>query len=66
MDNITVDLGREADVSVGDAATIIGRDGSQRQTAEELARRVGTINYEILTGISKRVPRTHHRDGQPL
>jgi alanine racemase len=66
MDNITVDLGPETAVSIGDAATIIGCDGPERQTAEDLARRVGTINYEILTGISKRVPRTHHRDRQRL
>jgi alanine racemase len=65
MDNITVDVGPEPAVSVGDEAVIIGRDGSERQTAEDLARRVGTINYEILTGISQRVVRAYHRDGQP-
>jgi alanine racemase len=65
MDNITVDVGLEAPVLVGDPATIIGVDGSERQTAEDLARRVGTINYEILTGISSRVPRAYHRDGEP-
>ena len=65
MDNITVDLGPELVASVGDAATIIGRDGDERQTAEDLARRIDTISYEILTGISRRVPRIYHRDGQP-
>jgi alanine racemase len=64
MDNITVDLGPEPLASVGDRATIIGVDGGQRQTAEELAKRVGTISYEILTGISRRVPREYHRDGR--
>jgi alanine racemase len=63
MDNITIDLGPDIAVSVGAAATIIGRDGSERQTVEELARRIGTINYEVLCGISKRVPRVYHRDG---
>jgi alanine racemase len=66
MDNVTIDLGSEAAAKVGAAATIIGRDGSERQTVEELARRVGTINYEILCGISRRVPRVYHRDGEPL
>ena len=65
MDNITVDLGPEPIVRGGEPATIIGRDGAQRQTAEELARRIGTINYEVLTGISRRVPRVYHRDGEP-
>ena len=65
MDNITLDLGPDTDVAVGDRATIIGSDGPERQTAEELAQRVGTINYEVLVGISGRVPRLYHRDGQP-
>jgi alanine racemase len=65
MDNITVDLGPEPDVIVGDVATIIGRDGAERQTAEDLAERIGTINYEVLCGISPRVPRVYHRDGEP-
>jgi len=65
MDNITVDLGPEPVVREGEPATIIGRDGAQRQTAEDLARRIDTINYEVLTGISRRVPRVYHRDGEP-
>ncbi|HUE27055.1 MAG TPA: alanine racemase C-terminal domain-containing protein, partial [Solirubrobacteraceae bacterium] len=52
-------------VEAGQAATIIGRNGGERQTAEELARRIGTINYEILCGVSRRVPRVFHRDGEP-
>jgi alanine racemase len=64
MDNVTVDLGSEARVSPGEIATIIGGDGAERQTAEDLARRTGTINYEIVCGISSRVPRVYHRDGE--
>jgi alanine racemase len=63
MDNVTVDLGPRTDVATGARATIIGVDGTERQTAEDLARRVGTISYEILCGISARVPRSYHRDG---
>jgi alanine racemase len=65
MDNITVDLGPEPVVAVGDEAVIIGGSGSERVTAEELARRIGTINYEVVCGISARVPRVYHRDGAP-
>jgi alanine racemase len=53
-------------VEVGDAAVLIGEDGGERQTAEELARRIDTINYEVVCGISSRVPREHHRDGTPV
>jgi alanine racemase len=52
-------------MGVGSIATIIGHDGAERQTAEALARRIGTINYEIACGISGRVPRAYHRDGEP-
>ena len=70
MDNVTVDLGPDrpdgaASVSIGDRARIIGADGDERQTAEELARRIGTINYEITCGVTRRVPRVYHRDGAP-
>lgn len=66
MDNITVDLGSESAVSVGDIATLIGADGGERQSAEQLARRIETINYEVVCGISRRVPRVYHRDGAPV
>jgi alanine racemase len=65
MDNVTVDLGPEPAIGEGEPATLIGRDGPERQTAEDLARRIGTINYEVLTGITRRVPRVYHHDGEP-
>jgi len=66
MDNITVDLGPQTGVRIGDRTILIGRDGVQRQSAEDLARRIGTINYEVVCGISSRVPRFYHRDGEPV
>ena len=57
MDNLTVDLGPEPLVEAGEAAILIGADGGERILCEELARRLGTINYEITCGISPRVPR---------
>jgi alanine racemase len=59
MDNLTVDLGPEPDVEPGDPAVLIGVQGEHRILAEELARRLATINYEITCGISARVPRTY-------
>jgi alanine racemase len=66
MDNITIDLGPDPVVQLGDEAILIGMDRDQRQTAEQLARRIGTINYEVVCGISARVLREYHRDGEPL
>jgi alanine racemase len=61
MDNVTVDLGGEADVSVGDEVVLIGPQGDERILAEEVARRLDTINYEITCGLSSRVRRLHAR-----
>jgi alanine racemase len=44
-------------VEPGDEVVVIGRQGSERITADELAGKLGTINYEIVTCISHRVPR---------
>jgi alanine racemase len=65
MDNITVEVGAPDAVRCGDRVTIIGADGSERVTAEEVAGRIGTINYEVTCGVSARVPRVYHRDGTP-
>jgi alanine racemase len=68
MDNLTLDLGPSADppgVGVGAPAILIGRSGAERQTAEDMANRLGTINHEVLCGISARVTRQYHRDGEP-
>jgi alanine racemase len=60
MDNVTVDLGDEP-VEPGAEAVLIGARGGERILAEDLARRLGTINYEITCGISPRVPREYGR-----
>ena len=57
MDSTMIDLTHVPEASAGDAASIIGADASESITACEIARAVGTIPYEILTGISARVPR---------
>jgi alanine racemase len=59
MDNITLDAGAEAAAAVGDRAVLIGEQDGERITAEELARRLGTINYEITCALLPRVPRSH-------
>jgi alanine racemase len=61
MDNITIDLGPETDVEPGAPAVLIGAQGGDRILAEEVARRLDTINYEVACGISARVPRSHER-----
>ncbi len=58
MDQLLVDVG-DAPVAVGDEVVLLGAQGDQRITAEHWADRLGTIGYEIVCGISARVPRVH-------
>ncbi|MGH2699159.1 MAG: alanine racemase [Actinomycetota bacterium] len=58
MDQFLVDVGDDP-VEIGAVATLIGADGEERVTAEELADAIGTINYEITTRIASRVPRVY-------
>jgi len=59
MDNITVDLGAETAVQCYDEAVLIGGG----LLAEEWARRLDTINYEVTCGLTQRVERRYHHDG---
>ena len=59
MDNVAVDLGRETDVAVGDRAVLVGAQGDERILCEEVARRLGTINYEVTCGLAPRVRRRY-------
>lgn len=64
MDQTIVDVG-DAPVRPGDEAVLIGRQGDERITVEEWADLLDTINYEILVGITKRVPRVYVNHGGP-
>ena len=58
MDQSLLDVSRlRGRVALGDEVVIIGRQGAGELTADELAERLGTINYEIVTAIAARVPR---------
>lgn len=59
MDQIVVDVSDLAIVANGDTATLIGADGNERITAQELAALAGTIPYDILTSIGTRVQREY-------
>jgi alanine racemase len=59
MDNVTIDLGAETDVEPGDPVILIGAQGRERILCEEVARRLGTINYEVTCGLTSRVRRVH-------
>ena len=63
MDQLMVDCGDDP-VEAGDEVVLIGRQGAEEVTAWELARLAGTIGYEIVCGISERVPREYVGGGE--
>lgn len=61
MDMFMVDVTDVPSAQIGDEVVLLGRRGGAEITADDLARWAGTLHYEILTGISKRVPRAYVR-----
>ncbi|MCD7823544.1 MAG: alanine racemase [Oscillospiraceae bacterium] len=57
MDQLMIDVTDIPEAMVGDTVTLIGRDGDEEITADEIGELCGTIGYEIVCGISQRVPR---------
>lgn len=63
MDYLSVDVGHIPGVSVGDEVVLLGHAGEETVSAIELAERAGTIPYEILTRLGKRVERVYRGGG---
>ena len=63
MDLVMLDVTDIPDAREGDEIVLIGEQAAAKQTAEDLAEAAGTINYEIVTGIRRRVPRRYFRGG---
>jgi alanine racemase len=57
MDQIMVQLDAVPEAKVGDEVVLIGQQGQARLSAEDIAQRWGTFNYEVVCGLSARVPR---------
>lgn len=59
MDQLMIDCEQDSAVTVGDEVVLIGKQGDARVTADEWARALGTIGYEIVCGIGPRVFRRY-------
>jgi len=64
MDQFLADVTGVPGAAEGDVVTLLGADGSERLTATEVARLAGTIAWDLLAGLSGRLPRIYHRSGQ--
>jgi alanine racemase len=63
MDQFLADVTGLPDVAVGDEAVLLGSQGCETITAEEVARLTGTIPWETFAALQARLPRIYHRDG---
>jgi len=66
MDQCLVDLTSLPDATIGDEVTIYGDGLDAEMTPDEVAARIGTINYEILTMLDRRLPRVYTQSGKTI
>lgn len=64
MDMCMVDITDVPEARVGDTVTLVGTDGSETITWDDWADTLGTITYELMCSINKRVPRLYLKNGE--
>jgi len=64
MDQCMIDVTSIEDLKVGDVVTIMGEESGVSYTAEDIASEIGTISYEVICNVNKRVPRVYKKDGK--
>lgn len=66
MDQFMVDVSEIPEVAVGDRVTLIGKDGQQAITMEEIGEISGRFNYEFACDLGKRIPRIFYKNGEEI
>ncbi len=66
MDLLMVDVTDIEGVQNEDDVVLIGRSGKEQITVEEIAGHMGTINYEVVCQLGKRIPRVYIKQGEPV
>lgn len=66
MDQMMVDVTHIPQIQPGDPVTLVGHDGDEVITVEQIAGEAGSFNYEFICGISRRVPRVYQQGGQQI
>ena len=64
MDMLTIDISDRDDIHVGDEVVLLGEQGEECVSGEELASLSNTISYEIFSRVGYRVPRIYLREGK--
>jgi alanine racemase len=63
MDQSMIDVTKVKNINIGDEVVLFGAQGNEMINTDEIARKLNTINYEVVTSINKRVPRVYVKDG---
>ena len=66
MDQMMVDVTHIPGVQVGDRVTLVGADGEETITMEQISAQADSFNYEFVCGISRRVPRLYVQGGKTI
>ncbi len=66
MDQLMVDVTDIPDVQVFDLVTLVGTDGTETITMEDLSAAAGSFNYEFVCGVSRRVPKVYFQNGRQV
>lgn len=66
MDQFMVDLTDVGEVKVSDEVILLGNDGNIKYDADDIAKDLGTINYEVICAVSKRIPRIYIKNGEVI
>ena len=66
MDQMMVDVTDIPDVQQFDRVTLVGADGDDSISVEEIAAAADSFNYEFVCGVSRRVPRMYYRHGEKI
>ena len=64
MDQFMIDVTDIPNVKVGDTVTLVGKDGDEFLSCEEVAETAGSFNYEFVCDVSKRIPRVYYFNGE--
>ena len=64
MDQSMIDVSKVNNVNVGDEVVLFGSQENEMVSIDEMAEKLNTINYEVVTSINKRVPRVYVKDGE--
>lgn len=66
MDQFMIDVSAIPEAEQGDVVTLIGRDGSEEITVEEIGCLSYSFNYEVVCNVGKRIPRIYYKNGKPF